>query len=493
MPSNVVYFHDWRYVDTGSFAWLGPDGQREPMWTLERVPPMHLEYRDMPLGVRLAAQRAHKSEPVLTPERANDLFLFAGTLMHDEGMYRLWYDCWPGEHIGTDHMGLYNYVRYAESDDGIEWRLPNLGLIEREGTRENNIVYGGPLTAKTGYHGGCVFRDPVAPPQERYKAFYLGVISKEEREDFRRKRPDAVDPFSDGSALYGAVSPDGLHWTPLAEPLVLQTSDTRNVCTYDTVTGKYVAYCRSWFFQRRTIGRMETEDFRRFPLPEELFWPNAMMAPYELWYANAKTIMPGTADYHVMFPMRWSLPEDKFDFHLATSPDGIVWGFVPSGPVCERGEPGAWDAGVVASGLGLVKLPGQRIGILYAGSPVPHKHPRRPPLGALAWAWWPKDRLVALEAEIEGSFSLWPLKFRGRTVHLNFRASVPGTVRVEARGADDSVLPGRSFDECDVLNGDHLDVTVTWRGRSDLGHAEGAPVRLCFRMRSAQLFAVYFR
>jgi len=497
LPSNIVCFHDWRYVDTGGFRWLGPDGQPVSMWGLDPVPPMHLEYVNMPLGIHLEAQPAQKTEPVLTPQKAAELFLFGGTCIHDEGRYRLWYECWPKEDIGSNRMGLFNLLRYAESDDGVEWRLPSLGLVEYRGSRANNIVYGGPVTPESGYHGGSVFKDPSAPPEERYKAFHLGHISQEALARYREQRPDDIDPMAAAwtrvSALFGAVSPDGLRWTQLPEPLLVQTSDTHNVCTYDVVTGKYVAYVRSWFFNRRSIGRTETDDFRRFPLPEELFWPNATCAPCDLWYANAKTMMPGATDYHVMFPLRWSLPEDKFDFHLATSPDGIVWGFVPGGAVCKPGDPGAWDAGVTAPGLGMVSLPGDRMGILYAGSPVPHKHPRRPPLGALAWAWWPKGRLVALRAPIEGSFALFPLRFRGRTAHLNFRARPAGYVKVDALGPDGRVLPGRSFDDCDALGGDDLDRAITWRGESDLGHPADAAVTLRFRLRSADLFSVEFK
>lgn len=347
LPSNIVYFHDWRYVNHGAFAWLGPEGERVPMWGVDPAPPMRLEHRDMPLGIHLEAKQARKSEPVLTPEQTGELFLFGGTLIHEEGRYRLWYDCWPKEDIGTERMGGHNLVRYAESEDGVEWKLPRVGLVEWRGSCENNIVYGGPLTPESGYHGGCVFRDPSAPPEERYKVFHLGNVSAEGLARYREQRPDDVDPFhirpEGAPALFGGVSPDGLRFTPLPEPLVVQTSDTHNVCEYDAARGKYVAYVRSWFFNRRTIGRTESEDFRRFPLPEELVWPNATVAPYDLWYANAKTMMPGTTDYHVMFPLRWRLPDDSFDFHLATSPDGIVWGFVPGGPVCEPGEPGAWD------------------------------------------------------------------------------------------------------------------------------------------------------
>jgi hypothetical protein len=496
VASNIVYFHDWRYVDPGGFAWRGPGVKQVPMWGTDPVPAMHLEYQDLPLGIHLAAQPAQKTEPVLSAESASELFLFGGTCIHDEGRYRLWYECWPGEDVGRDDMGMFNVLRYAESDDGVEWRLPSLRMVEYRGDRDNNVVYGGPLTAGTGYHGGSVFRDPSAPAGERYKVFHLGQVSHEIVERYRTQRPDVVDPIDlhkpQVLALFGGVSPDGLRWTPLPDPLVMHGSDTHNVCTFDEATGKYVAYVRSWFLNRRTIGRMETDDFRRFPLPEELFWPNAAVAPYDTWYANAKTMMPGTTDYHVMFPLRWSLPDDSFEFHLATSPDGVVWGFVPGGAVCRPGPPGAWDAGVVAPGLGLVALPGDRMGILFAGTPVPHKYPRRPPMGALAWAWWPTGRLVALEAPLEGSFALFPLRFRGSTVRLNFSTKTAGYALVEAVGADGRVLAGRGFADCDPLSGDELDHVVTWRGEADLGHEEGAAVRLRFRLRAARLFSVAF-
>ena len=189
--------------------------------------------------------------------------------------------------------------------------------------------------------------------------------------------------------------------------------------------GSTSAYCRTRYFDRRSVGRAETDDFRRFPLPEPLFWPGPAMEPHDVWYAQAKTHMPGAPDWHVMFPMRWSHPRDRFDCPLATSPDGVMWGFVPGadGPltaVLEPGDPGEWDEGVVEPGIGLVALPGERMGILYSGSPVGHKHPRKAPLTKIAWATWPKERLVTLEAPLDGRFALHEIVPRGRTVRLNF-------------------------------------------------------------------------
>ena len=490
LPSNVVLFHDWRYIDTGAVSWRTEKGNPVGLFTCDPFPPVHLETPDLPRGIRLKAQPAEMSEPVIMADD-DEVLLFGGSLIHIDGMYRLWLESWPAEHFGSTRAGSDNNVRYFESDDGTNWRAPALGKTG------DNIVYGAWATAKgVGYHGGCVFLDPSAPPEEWYKGWHLGDVPHEMGETYLIRRPDAVDAHMRGTGklrgLFGAVSPDGIGWTPIEDPIVLQFSDTQNVCTYDSVRQKYVAYCRSWFFNRRTIGRMESDEFADFPLPEEVLWPNAGMQPYHLWYNNAKTIMPGTVDYHVMFPMRWDLSSDSFDFHLATSPDGLIWQMLPGGAVCTPGAPGSWNEGVVVPGVGLVDLPGDRTGLLIEGSPVPHKHPRRPPLGKIAWATWKKERLAALESFDTGSFSLWPLQFEGRCLLLNAETHFTGFVRVAAYDSRGRQIYGRGFDDCAPFNGDSVCHTVTWRGESDIGHAENEPVTFRFRTRNAKLYSLRF-
>ncbi|MBI4024723.1 MAG: hypothetical protein HY360_07050 [Verrucomicrobia bacterium] len=501
LPSNIVYFHDWRYVNTGGYAWLGPKAEGVPMMAPGPVPPMHYEYRDMPLGIRLEAESARKSECVLHAKTTGDVALFGGSQIKEDGVHRLWCETWLKEDFADKtRIGMFNALRYMESDDGIHWKPPSAGQRRFRGGRNHNVVYGSTHTPETGFHGGSVFVDPSAPKSERYKAFHLGKAKAKAIEAYYRKQPDEIDPHTAPTlkhhgfayALFGAVSPDGIRWKALPEPLLVMNSDTHNICEYDSVLKKYVAYVRTWFFHHRSIGRTMSPDFRSFPLPEEVFWPDASQAPYDTWYCNGKTVMPGAPDYHVIFPMRWSLPTDHFEFHLAASPDNLRWGFVPGGAVCKPGEPNGWDAGVVAPGKGMVEWGKDRIGILYAGTPVPHKYPRRPPLGGLAWAWWPKGRLAALKCPLEGSFALWPLLFRGQTVHLNFRTTMTGYAQVEAR-VDGKTLPGRSFADCDPLSGDHLDQPVTWRGKKHLGHKDGTAVELRFRLRNADLYAIEFK
>ena len=131
LPSNVVYFHDWRYVNHGGLRWVDANGARPPLFTLDPVPPLYYEYRDMPLGIELVAKPAQRTEPVIKAEET-DIMIYAGSLLHDEGRYRLWYECWPGRDIGTDRIGEHDLLRYAESDNGMDWHFPELGLVEYE-------------------------------------------------------------------------------------------------------------------------------------------------------------------------------------------------------------------------------------------------------------------------------------------------------------------------------------------------------------------------
>ena len=512
LVDGIVYFHDWRYVAQGEIVWEDEQGNRPPLMSLDPQRPVRFGTADMPVGIKIVPQKATKSEPVITVEQSKEPFLgvFGGTLLRDGGVYRFWYfgrtrasleadtvagRTGRGDYIASAPVAWKSYVRYAESDDGVNWRFPHVGLHEDDnGDKDNNIVFDRGWGRV--YGPGNVFIDQSAPPNERYKMVYMDAVDDHGLEEFRRERPDAVDPGAivpgGAYALCGAVSPDGLSWTALPAPLLLQFTDTTQVCEYDPIRRTYVAYIRSWLFNRRTIGRCETGDFGRFPLPQELFWPDPTMEPHEIWYSNAKTRMPGTQTYHLMLPVCWNLLKDRFEVRLAASPDNVVWNLLPAEPVLEVGQPGTWDSGTVWSCQELVELPDQRLGMLYGGSPVPHKHPRVPPLGSVAWASWPKGRLVALHASELGSFSLWPLKVKGSNVYLNFKTPITGFIEVEVSDEEGQPVAGRSFDDCDRMTGDELDRQVTWHGETDIGMPEHGPVQLRFRMASADLFSVRF-
>ncbi|MGC3967362.1 MAG: hypothetical protein QM775_08335 [Pirellulales bacterium] len=85
-------------------------------------------------------------------------FVF-GSILRDGDRFRMYY---RGNHAGGEITCL------AESTDGRNWTKPKLGLIERAGSRDNNIVLDDPLIT----HNFAPFLDenPAASPEQRYKA-----------------------------------------------------------------------------------------------------------------------------------------------------------------------------------------------------------------------------------------------------------------------------------------------------------------------------------
>jgi hypothetical protein len=83
-------------------------------------------------------------------------------------------------------------VCYATSKDGIHWVKPNLGLVDFEGNKNNNIVWRGKGQDGdhgAGPHGAGIFKDMhEKDPNRRYKALFK------------------IEELSIG------FSKDGLHW-----------------------------------------------------------------------------------------------------------------------------------------------------------------------------------------------------------------------------------------------------------------------------------------
>ena len=536
LRSNFIYFTSWKYVRPGTLAWkvdLPPDADQARrdavFWHKGDGGQLaRFETYDMPRGVRLVAQKAAK-KPLPIP----DVVL---TVIHEDGLYRAWYainPCGRDEPFSTNDRilpGTNQHLCYAESSDGLNWRTPPVGLFEYAGGMDNSIVFRGDVNGSArGFHGGCVFRDPSqgAGPDEQYKMIYLGAITDQEWEAFERKHPGQADSMARRNdvggfrcvvGVFGAVSPDGIHWRQLDEPLMIQHADTMNTCYYDLELRKYVAYVRAWQASpaagaavqdrdswigvaQRSIGRAYSDDFRHFTKPEIVVAPGADMPPCHVWYANAKTTLPGCPDQHVMFPWLWKTDSETSEVHLFSSPTGEVWTKVPGGPVLEEGPPGQPDGGFTSCAVNLLEYPGDLWGIPYYARPYPHSYPGQDvksrkglfpglePVSGLAT--WPKGRLVAMECDQEGQFSTVHVVPRGNRIRLNATVRPSGCVKVALRALGKGDVEGRSFDDTDPLVGDGLAMPVTWGGQADL-NCGGAPVMLRFHLRFARLFGIEF-
>ena len=94
--------------------------------------------------------------------------VFAGypTVIKDGDLYRLYYRGLPV--AGKDGSAT-EVTCYAESEDGVRWRKPNLGLFEINGSKANNVV----LAQQPPFsHNFAPFLDarPNVPGDQRYKA-----------------------------------------------------------------------------------------------------------------------------------------------------------------------------------------------------------------------------------------------------------------------------------------------------------------------------------
>ena len=335
-------FIDWGLIEPGYGLSFG--GQRPESW-------------EMPYGVRLATHLPRIGEvPLVSADRpwesgnAKSGIGVYSTLFEDGGLCRLYYDAGDvsGELDVDEDIGTQRILAYAESTDGAEWTKPNLGTVTYQGSRDNNLVYGLDASPGRDTHGATVFKDPSAPSQEAYKMVHIGT-------------------HEGRFCVYGAISPDGLHWTPIEKPLISEyLSDTQTVAHFDPEKGRYVGYFRGWTAHqhgtshaRRTIAYAETERFDEWPRPRTLLSTDTQDPPDADLYTNSYVPWP-QADAHLLFPALYCRNTDKTEVHLMTSRDGQQWRRPLRQPVIPAGEPGSNSEGGVYAGCGLVSLtPGQ--------------------------------------------------------------------------------------------------------------------------------------
>lgn len=485
------FFIDWRWVQGG---WISFDPQKGH----ESGVPC-----GVPSGVKIVAERAKKSRPWLKADKPWELVVHAYlSVIYEDGKYRLWYETLhPGGKDG------WNSLCYAESNNGYDWEKPKLGFAKFRGEKgnsssDNNIVYNDTTNGGRPYSGGTVFKDPSCAPEERYKLIYLtwtGGVG----DDLLSGRPQVV----------GAVSPDGIHWTAIEKPFLDgYLSDTQTTAYYDTRLNCYVGYFRywsggSWWVSealwegsqswRRQIGRAVSQDFRNWSKPEPVLALGVNDHPAHDLYTNAHTLYEGV---HFMFPAQYDREKDTIEVYLATSWDGVRWEYFGQYPVIPLGEPGSGEEGQVYAGCGLVPL-GDKIALPYFGSRYTHNQYDPYALEAagvkrdyslFAWAIWDKDRLVAIEAEGEGKFTIPPLIHQGKRLVLNVITGAAGEVRVQLRDRNGDVIEGRAFTDCDPIRGDRPEAIVSWRGDSDISATSNRPIQVDVYMRVAKLYTFRF-
>ena len=201
---------------------------------------------EMPHGIAIKAHKPRIDyDPIVGLEKPwETAFTLHTTLFEDEGVFRLYYTVYGGQREVSYEEPTSYMLLYAESTDGENWTKPRIGTVDLEGSTDNNLVYALNVSLNRPVPTATVFKDPNGTPDERYKMIHRGVQT-------------------DGNyCVYGATSPDGLHWTPIVEPVIPNYfSDTQIVARYSEEKGKYVGYFRGWTAHIR--GRVSRQAVHR--------------------------------------------------------------------------------------------------------------------------------------------------------------------------------------------------------------------------------------
>ena len=227
----------------------------------------------------------------------------------DGDLYRMYY---RGFHHGTGEQARGEPMCYAESEDGIHWVKPKLGLFTYDGSAENNIVLGGdgrkfPATQEwrgrlgmatgLGWRGDMVpFKDtnPDAEPDAKYKALVRGC----------RGTCQIAECRSD-YGMYPFKSSDGIHWSLMSEKPVITRGrfDSQNLAFWDAANRRYVAFVRDM----------------RWGSADEPLWNAPPKEQYDEWL---ETLDPAEQDTE---HIRISAYGGVRDIRMCTSVDFVNW------------------------------------------------------------------------------------------------------------------------------------------------------------------------
>ena len=428
------------------------------------------------------------------------------SIIHADGRYRLYYH---GAHYrnggaGTEVRDTYPWVLCViESEDGIRWHRPELGLFEFEGSKANNIVLTPEAVAEV---GGCpahtavlLDENPDCPPDAKYKIVMFG------------KKP---------TGLYLLKSADGINFSLMStEPAITNGAfDSQNLMFWDPVRSEYREYHRDFRDGIRDIMTSVSQDPLHFPEPRWLDYPGV---PTEQLYTNQ--IAPYYRAPHIFigFPARYTEREWErplldlpgLDERLARAGHHQRYGAAITDAVFMSSRDGLsfrrWPEAFIRPG------PRQRESWVYGDNymfwgmietpSATEDAPGELSLYATDGYWEGVsnsfrrysirvDGFVSANAPLAGGEIVTkPLVFDGGNLTMNVETSGAGGVQVEIQEADGTPIEGYGLADCPPIFCDRLRYVVRWREvGGDVRPLAGKPVRLRFVVRDADLYAFQF-
>ena len=468
--------------------------------------------------------------PVLRPERpweGNHMRPLKVVFDPEAQVFRMWYSASTvsvrlengmpvrGGAAGFELDSRGHATCLALSRDGVRWERPSLGLVEFEGSKENNIL---PEKGDLPTHPD--FRDQhETDPQKLYKAMRLTGGTQ--------TRGMQYDLFH---------SPDGLDWTAYEGNPVIDTGQELGRWSgrfqgWDPIRETYYVTMEAshhWRgpYGKRLIGKAESPDMIHWSDPEIILVPDREdfpdtefysmpVIPYEGVYVGLLWIFRTTdvthhpelvfsrngfhfqRNYRDPFIPRGAARAD-FDSSSVYAQDVIVHGdriltyYIGTNSrspeiALELGDKAATGIGLAVSRLdGFVSLDSGKGWIARD-------------LSEEELAKTTGERVLFTEPESFGQMVTRPFRFSGSRLHLNATMAPvaagpgPGEVRVEILRPNFKKLPGFTFEDADPMTRSGLDDAVSWNGNSDLRALAGRSIKLRFYFKNSKLYSFRFR
>lgn len=432
-------------------------------------------------GTRLQMQVPQPREVVLEYGQPwEGLYSGYETILKDGDTFRFYYRGMPiAEHSFDSEVTC-----VAESEDGVHWTKPSLGLYNVQGTTDNNVV----LARSRGCHNLAPFVDtnPAANADQRYKA--MGGTG--------------------APGLLAFASPDGLRWQQLQDkPVITQGAfDSQNNAFWSESEGQYVCYFRVFRDGIRWIARTTSPDFIHWTEPvdlelngqprEHLYTnqidpyfraPHIYLGMPTRFFPGRRVVTAEEAD-RIETPTEWNYASDCTDIQLAACRGGadfsrtFMEAFVRPGLDLRN-----WTSRANYAARGIVQTGDTELSIyIKHNSGYPSAYVRRYSLRL--------DGFISVHGPYAGgSLVTRPLTFTGNRLTINSATSAAGGLRVELQTPTGKPIEGFTRSECPEIVGDRVEQVVSWKNGPDIGRLASQPVRIRFDLKDADLYALQFQ
>lgn len=480
----------------------------------DSLPPIILEdvfEQQRWIGWRVEEARPDPANPLLEGEMPWDDATPAvghGTLLKDpiDGKFKGWTPVMSND--TPEKQGECEFrLAYIESDDGVKWRRPKLGLCSWDGHGDTNLIFDNDSGGRTTY--ASVMIDPEANPNEPYEMFCFREPQwrcPQRRVAGFNQEPakDAIDVWK-YYGLYRYRSKDGIRWRAIEGPIKMQTGDSCYI--FRDAAGGYVAHHKSAFpaGPGNVIPRYECAPnvvrvTHRRTSADGTNWSNAVPLVWPDRYDNASDqIMevgrfPYASGFLGLVTMYNALSQ-RMNVQFSASANGEqFWRPIPRTPALSNPPLGEFGGGMIWP----FRLPiahNGRLYIYYGALAGLHgdvysntSDMRMFRNGALCRASWEMGRFfAAVNSDAGGVAQLTtrPLSVTGRRLQLNAATVRNGSLLVELLDAENQPIGGFGKEDFTAFRGDEKFADCHWRGGD---RPEQAQVKLRFDLQDARLY-----